>query len=43
MFLLKTLINQNYIQDEFRSRLKSGNACYLSVQNVLTFNFLSKN
>ena len=28
-----TLTNQNSIQEEIKSRLKSGNACYSSVQN----------
>jgi len=30
-----TLTNQNSIQEEIKSRLKSGNACYHSVQNLL--------
>ena len=30
-----TLTNQNSIHDEIKSRLKSGNACYHSVQNIL--------
>ena len=29
-----TLTNQNSIQEEIKSRLKSGNACYHSVQNL---------
>jgi len=37
-----TLTNQNSIQEEIR-RLKSGNACYYSVQNLLSSSFLSKN
>jgi len=32
---LGTLTNQNSFQDEVKSRLKSGNTCYHSVQNVL--------
>ena len=28
-----TVTNQNSIQEEIRSRLKSGNVCYHSVQN----------
>jgi len=32
-YLGMTLTNQNYIQEEIKSRLKSGNACYHSVQN----------
>ena len=38
-----TLINQNSIQEEIKTRLKSGNACYHSVQNLLSSNMLSKN
>ena len=38
-----TLTNQNYIQEEIKSRLKSGNACYHSVQNFLSSRLLSKN
>jgi len=38
-----TLINQNCIAEEIKSRLKSGNACYYSVQNLLSSRFLSKN
>ena len=37
------LTNQNYIQEEIKSRLKSGNACYHSVQNLLSSSLLSKN
>jgi len=35
--------NQNSIQQEIKSRLKSGNACCHSVQNVLSYSLLSKN
>ena len=38
-----TLTNQNWIQEEIKSRLKSGNACYHSVQNLLPSSLLSKN
>jgi len=38
-----TLINKNSVQEEIKSRLKSGNACYHSVQNVLSSSLLSKN
>ena len=38
-----TLTNHNSIQEEIKSRLKSGNACYYSVQNLLYSSFLSKN
>jgi len=36
-------MNQNSIQEEIKSRLKSGNACYNSVQYLLSFSFPSKN
>ena len=38
-----TLTNQNYIPEEIKSRLQSGNACYHSMQNVLSSSLLSKN
>ena len=38
-----TLVNQNYIQEEIKSRLKSGNACYHSMQNLLSSSLLSRN
>ena len=34
-YLGTTLTNQNSIQEEIKSRLKSGNACYHSVQKLL--------
>jgi hypothetical protein len=34
------LTNQNSIQKEIKSRLKSGNACYHSVQNLLSSSLL---
>jgi len=36
-------INQNSIAEEIKSRLRSGNACYHSVQNLLSSRLLSKN
>jgi len=42
-YLGTTLTNQNSIQEEIKSRLKSGNACYRSVQNLLSSSLLSKN
>jgi hypothetical protein len=36
------LTNQNSIQEEIKSRLNSGNACYHSVQNLLSCNWLPK-
>jgi len=38
-----TLTNQNSIQEEIKRGLKSGNACYYSVQNLLSSCLLSKN
>jgi len=35
-YLGSTLTNQNSIQEEIKSRLKLGNACYYSVQNLLS-------
>jgi hypothetical protein len=35
-YLGTTLTNQNEIHDEIKSRLNSGNACYYSVQNLLS-------
>ena len=42
-YLGTTLTNQNSIQEEIKSRLKLGNACYYSVQNILSSRLLSKN
>ena len=42
-YLEITLTNQNSIQEEIKSRLKSGNACYHSVQNPLSSSSLPKN
>jgi len=39
----KTLTNQNSNQEEIKSRLKRGNACYHLVQNLLSSSLLSKN
>jgi hypothetical protein len=41
-YLGTTLRNQNYIREEIKSRLKLGNACYHSVQNLLSARLLSK-
>jgi sorting nexin-29 len=38
-----TLTNQNDIHDEIKSRLNSGNACFYSVQNLLSSRLISKN
>ena len=41
-YLGTTLTNTNCIQEEIKSRLKLGNACYYSVQNLLSSSLLSK-
>ena len=42
-YLGTTLTNKNSISEEIRSRLRSGNACYHSVQNLLSSRLISKN
>jgi hypothetical protein len=42
-YLGTTLTNQNSIQEEVKSRLKLGNTCYYSAQNILSSSLLSKN
>jgi hypothetical protein len=42
-YLGTTLTNLNSIQEEIKSRLKSRNACYHSVQDLLSSSLLSKN
>ena len=42
-YLGTTLTNQNSIPEEIKSRLRSGNSCYHSVQNLLSSRLLSKN
>jgi len=42
-YLGTTLTHQKSIQEEMKSRLKSGNACYYLVQNLLFSSLLSKN
>jgi hypothetical protein len=42
-YLGTTLTNKNSIREEIKSRLKLGNACYYSVQNILPSSLLSKN
>ena len=41
-YLGTTLTIQNSIREEIKSRLRSGNACYHSVQNLLSYRLLSK-
>jgi hypothetical protein len=42
-YLGTTLTDQNCMQEEIKSRLNSGNACYHSVQNLLSSCLLSRN
>jgi hypothetical protein len=42
-YLGTSLTNKNSVQEEIKSRLKSGNACYHSVQDLLSSSLLSKN
>jgi len=42
-YLGTTLTNQNSTQKENKSRMKLGNSCYHSVQNLLSSSLLSKN
>ena len=42
-YLRTTLTNQNSIPEEIKSRLRSENACYHSMQNLLSSRLLSKN
>ena len=42
-YLGTTLTNQNSVAEEIKSRLRAGNACYRSVQNLLSSRLLSKN
>jgi hypothetical protein len=42
-YLGMTVTNQNLIEEEVKRRLNSGNACYHSVQNLLSFHLLSRN
>jgi len=42
-YLGTTLTNKNSIAEEIKSRLRSGNVCYHSVQNLSTSRLLSKN
>jgi hypothetical protein len=42
-YLGMTVTNQNLIQEEIKRKLNSGNACYHSVQNLLSSCLLLKN
>ena len=41
-YLGTTLMDQNSIQEEIKNKLKSGNACYYAVQNLLSSSSLFK-
>jgi len=41
-YLGTTLTNKNSIQEEIKSRLKLGNVCYHSVQNILSSSLFAK-
>jgi len=43
IYLGTTLMNQNSIQEEIKSGLKSGNSCFRLVQNILSSSLLSRN
>jgi hypothetical protein len=43
IYLGTTVTNQNLIQEEIKRRLNSGNACYHSVQSLLSSHMLSRN
>ena len=42
-YLGTTITDKNCIQEEMKSRLKSGNSCYHSVRNILSSSLLFKN
>jgi hypothetical protein len=42
-YLGTTITNENLIQEEIKRRLNSGNACYHSIQIILSSRLLSKN
>jgi hypothetical protein len=42
-YLETTLTDQNYIYEEIKSRLNSGNTCYHLVQSLLSSRLLSRN
>jgi hypothetical protein len=42
-YLEATLTDQNYMQEEIKSRLNSGKACYHSVQSLLSSRLMSRN
>jgi hypothetical protein len=42
-YLGKQFNKSNSVQEKIRSKLKSANACYQSVQNIVSSSLLSKN
>jgi len=42
-YLETTLTNNNSVEEEIKSRLKSGNACYRLLQNLVSSILLSRN
>ena len=42
-YLGTILMDQNSIQEEIKRRLKSGNACFQSVHNLLSSSFITRN
>jgi hypothetical protein len=42
-YLGTSITNDNLIEEEIKRRLNSGNACYHSVQNLMSSRLLSKN
>jgi hypothetical protein len=42
-YLGTTVTNQNFVQEEIKRRLNSGNACHHSVQKLMLSRLLSKN
>jgi hypothetical protein len=42
LYLVTTITNQNLIQEGIKRGLNSGNACYHSIQNLLSSRLLSK-
>jgi hypothetical protein len=42
-YLGATVANTNFIKEEIKRRLNSGNACYHLVQNLLSSRLMSKN
>jgi len=42
-YLGASLTNQNSVHEDIKSRVKSGNACYHTAQNLLSSSLISKN